>query len=201
MAFSGKLDHCRILITAGGSYTLTITQPDFVEDMLLEFGSHLSTATVNVPFEPGTVLGVNEPDFDPDPAKQAKYKEMGVLTRAGKLHVLWLSKRGYNMLMFGVTQLCSIMSKPSQKMWTAGLRMLGWLRDNYKLGIRFHSNVIDPPCHRASSMTQGTDNTSAIQRLTMGIYPCLLAVQLEMSLRNMMISGIALRSMNTWPAT
>ena len=57
-----------------GSYTLTITQPDFVEDMLLEFGSHLSAATVNVPFEPGTVLGVNEPDFDPDPAEQAKYR-------------------------------------------------------------------------------------------------------------------------------
>ena len=127
-----------------GSYTLTITQPDFVEDMLLEFGSYLSTATVNVPFEPGTVLGVNEPDFDPDAAEQAKYKEMGVLTLAGKL--LWLSRRGYNMLLFGVTQLCSIMSKPSQKMWTAGLRMLGWLRDNYKLGIRFHSKVTDPPC-------------------------------------------------------
>ena len=112
--------------------------------MLLAFGSYLSAATVNVPFEPGTVLGVNEPDFDPDAAEQAKYKEMGVLTLAGKL--LWLSRRGYNMLLFGVTQLCSIMSKPSQKMWTAGLRMLGWLRDNYKLGIRFHSNVTDPPC-------------------------------------------------------
>ena len=24
--------------------------------------------------------------------------------------------------------------------------MLGWLRDNYKLGIRFHSGVVDPPC-------------------------------------------------------
>ena len=31
-----------------GSYTLTITQPDFVEDMLLEFGSHLSAATASV---------------------------------------------------------------------------------------------------------------------------------------------------------
>ena len=106
-----------------GSYTLTITQPDFVEDMLLEFGSHLS-------------------------AKQAKYKEMGVLPLAGK--PLWLSRRGYNMLLFGVTQLYSIMSKPSQKMWTAGLRMLRWLRDNYKLGIRFHSNVTDPPCIKTS---------------------------------------------------
>ena len=43
-----------------GSFKLTITRaPDFVEDMLLEFGSHLS-------------------------AEQAKYKEMGVLTLAGK---------------------------------------------------------------------------------------------------------------------
>ena len=86
-----------------GSYTLTITQPNFVEDMMLEFGSYLSTATVNVPFGPVTVFGVNEPDFDPDPAEQAKCKEMGVLTLAGKL--LWLSRRGYNMLLFGVTQL------------------------------------------------------------------------------------------------
>ena len=25
-------------------------------------------------------------------------------------------------------------------------RMLGWLRDNYKLGVRFHSSVINSPC-------------------------------------------------------
>ena len=50
------------------------------------------------------------------------------------------------MLLLGATQLCSIRSKPGQKMWIAGLRMLGWLRDNYKLGIRFHSGVVDPPC-------------------------------------------------------
>jgi hypothetical protein len=72
------------------SRTLTITQPDFVEDMQLEFGSHLS-------------------------AEQAKYKEMGVLTLTGK--PLWLSQRCYNMLLFGVTQLYSIKSKPSQRMY------------------------------------------------------------------------------------
>ena len=48
------------------------------------------------PFELGTVLGVNELDFDPDPAEQVKYKEMGVLTLAGTV------------LLFGVTQLCAV---------------------------------------------------------------------------------------------
>jgi len=79
-----------IVLQSGGSFKLTITQPDFVEDMQLEFGSHLS-------------------------AEQAKYKEMGVLTLTGK--PLWLSQRCYNMLLFGVTQLYSIKSKPSQRMY------------------------------------------------------------------------------------
>jgi hypothetical protein len=32
------------------------------------------------------------------------------------------------------------MSKPSEKMWKAGIRILIWLRDHYKEGSRFYSN-------------------------------------------------------------
>ena len=63
------------------SYTLTITQPNFVEDLLLEFGNYLSTETVNVPIGPGTAFVVNEPDVDPDLAEQRYYRNLG-LSRA-----------------------------------------------------------------------------------------------------------------------
>ena len=50
------------------SRTLTITQPGFVEDLLLEFGNHIPVETMNVPFGPSTIW--NEPDTDPDIAEQ-----------------------------------------------------------------------------------------------------------------------------------
>ena len=83
---------------------------------------------VTLPFEPGTVLGVNEPDYDPSPAEQDEYRAMGALSLAGQL--LWLARRAYNVILFSVTQLCAVMSKPSKRMWDSGIRILMWLRDN-----------------------------------------------------------------------
>ena len=50
------------------------------------------------------------------------------------------------MILFSVTQLCAVMSKPSKRMWDSGIRILMWLRDNYKTGIRFYSNGCTEPC-------------------------------------------------------
>ena len=143
-----------------GTSTLTVTQPDFVEEMIIEFGEYLTEEVVDVPFEPGKVLGVNEPGYDPTPEEQLKYKNMGALRLTGQL--LWVARRAYNVLLFGVTQLCSVMSKPSKQMWDAGIRMVQWLRDNYKMGIRFHSNGDTMPnCFYDSSHGQYASDSKA----------------------------------------
>jgi hypothetical protein len=137
---------CLMEVEDQGSYrTLSITQPDFVEDMLIKYADYLpADVKVTLPFEPGTVLGVNEPDYDPSPAEQDEYRAMGALSLAGQL--LWLARRAYNVILFSVTQLCAVMSKPSKRMWDSGIRILMWLRDNYKTGIRFYSNGCTEPC-------------------------------------------------------
>ena len=131
---------CLMEIEDQGEYkTLTITQPDFVEDLLIKYAEFMPAETkYSVPFEPGTVLGINEPDYNPSLEEQEKYRAMGALSLAGQL--LWVARRAYNVLLFAVTQLCAVMSKPSEKMWKAGIRILIWLRDHYKEGSRFYSN-------------------------------------------------------------
>ena len=52
----------------------------------------------------------------------------------------WLSRRCYPILLFATSQLCSVMSMPSEHAWNQAIRVLTWLRDNYKVGITYHSN-------------------------------------------------------------
>ena len=83
---------------------------------------------------------------------------MGALSLAGQL--LWLARRAYNVILFAVTQLCAVMSKPSKQMWDAGIQILMWLRDNYKTGIRFYSNGNTGPymCYDAGHNQYSSDS-------------------------------------------
>eukprot|EP01048_Picozoa_sp_COSAG05_P027609 COSAG05_NODE_8138_length_732_cov_2.867299_1_plen_142_part_10 len=54
-------------------------------------------------------------DYNPSPTEQKKYKDLGYLSLAGSL--LWLSRRCYPNLLFATSQLCSVMSMPSEHAW------------------------------------------------------------------------------------
>ena len=48
--------------------------------------------------------------------------------------LLWIARMSYDELAFGISQLCSVMSKPSEKAWIAALDMLKWLVENKECG-------------------------------------------------------------------
>ena len=78
---------------------------------------------------PGCILEIKADDYNPSPTEQKKYKDLGYLSLAGSL--LWLSRRCYPNLLFATSQLCSVMSMPSEHAWNQAIRVLTWLRDNY----------------------------------------------------------------------
>lgn len=121
-----------------GSWELELTQPEFVEQMLREFGQYCPSKPYATPFKPSKVLGCKEEGYDPSEAEQQKYHEMGYRRLVGML--LWCSRRCYNEILFGVNQCCAVMSKPSEEAWNECIHIVTWLRDNYKTGIKFSSN-------------------------------------------------------------
>eukprot|EP01048_Picozoa_sp_COSAG05_P014662 COSAG05_NODE_1681_length_4286_cov_32.661810_1_plen_66_part_00 len=58
------------------------------------------------------LLGIKQEDYDPSIAEQRKYRDMGYMRLVGSL--LWLARMSYDELAFGVSMLCSVMSKPSE---------------------------------------------------------------------------------------
>eukprot|EP01048_Picozoa_sp_COSAG05_P000633 COSAG05_NODE_18_length_34957_cov_44.338115_12_plen_81_part_00 len=57
--------YSNIMDVPDGSKVLELTQPDFIENMLSEFGMHVPDKAVSTPFKPGAVLGCKEVGYDP----------------------------------------------------------------------------------------------------------------------------------------
>ena len=68
-----------------GTWELELTQPEFVEQMLGEFGQYCPTTQYKSPFEPNKVLGCKEIGYNPSEAEQKKYREMGYRRLVGML--------------------------------------------------------------------------------------------------------------------
>ena len=130
--------YSNIIDAPDGSKVLEFTQPDFIENMLSEFGMHIPDKEVSTPFKPGAVLGCKEAGYDPPIAEQKAVKERGYMRLVGML--LWCARRCYSECLFGTNQLCAVMSKPSEAAWDHAIRVLNWLKHNYTTGLRFSSS-------------------------------------------------------------
>ena len=125
--------YSNIIDLPDGSKLLELTQPDFVESMLSEFGEYLPDKAVGTPFKPGAVLGCKEAGYEPSLAEQRSVKERGYMRLTGML--LWCARRCYSECLFGTNQLCAVMSKPSEEAWNHAIRVLNWLKHNYTTGL------------------------------------------------------------------
>ena len=128
-----------ITVLPDGSSIMECSQPEFCEALIDDFKEHITYGgQYETPWMPGCILEIKADDYNPSPTEQKKYKDLGYLSLAGSL--LWLSRRCYPNLLFATSQLCSVMSMPSEHAWNQAIRVLTWLRDNYKVGIAYHSN-------------------------------------------------------------
>ena len=141
-------------INDDGVECLSLTQPEFCENLAADFAEFLP-ATAETPFPPSMILGANEPD-QPDENEQRKYRGLGYLRAAGS--ILWAARQCYIECSFAASQLCSIMSKPSEKGFKAAMRTIKWLHVNQDRGILYTATGnIEPIAYYDSAHHQYKD--------------------------------------------
>ena len=122
----------------GGHRMLKLSMPEYIDELAESFEEYLPKQAPSAPWKPKTLLGIKQNDYDPSEAEQKKYYDLGYMKLVGSL--LWIARMSYDELAFGISQLCSVMSKPSEIAWTAALNMLKWLVENKHCGACYRTD-------------------------------------------------------------
>jgi hypothetical protein len=116
------------------------TQTGCITDLYNEYKDQLPAEKADTPMPAGTFLSMYEPDGErreQDDAITIKIKADGYMHIVGTL--LWMSRNCYPEIAQGLSQLCSVMSKPSPEAYDAALHMIKYVYEQKDRGIRFNN--------------------------------------------------------------
>ena len=117
-----------------------LTQSGCVTDLYEEFKNELPKKIAKTPMPEKTFLSMYTPEGDRREQSDeitADIKGKGYMHIVGTL--LWLSRNCFPELSQGLSQLCSVMSMPSQEAYDAALHMISYVYSQKDRGIRFNS--------------------------------------------------------------
>lgn len=123
-----------------GVRTMDLTMEAYVEGVHNAFKEH-TPKVVDSPAEPGMLLSLEQ-----DGVTEAEIKR--VLDRGYQSAVgccLWAARGVFPETLYAVGQCCKLMSKPSEKAWKVIMRVITWMYQRRKSGIRFRSDGNDVP--------------------------------------------------------
>ena len=109
-------------------YYHELTQSGCITDLYKEFESEMPKKTATTPMPEKTFLSMFTPEGDRREQSDeitAEIKGKGYMHIVGTL--LWLSRNCYPEISQGLSQLCSVMSKPSQEAYDAALHMISYV--------------------------------------------------------------------------
>ena len=118
-----------------------LTQSGCISDLYEEFKDQVPKKPVSTPMPAGTFLSMYNPDGDKREQPEdvtAAIKSKGYMHIVGTL--LWLGRNCYPEISQGLSQLCSVMSKPTQEAYDAALHMVKYVHSQKHRGIQFNSN-------------------------------------------------------------
>ena len=121
-------------------YYHELTQSGCITDLYKEFESEMPKKTATTPMPEKTFLSMFTPEGDRREQSDeitAEIKGKGCMHIVGTL--LWLSRNCYPEISQGLSQLCSVMSKPSQEAYDAALHMISYVYGQRDRGIQFNS--------------------------------------------------------------
>jgi hypothetical protein len=121
-------------------YYHELTQSGCITDLYKEFESEMPKKTATTPMPEKTFLSMFTPEGDRREQSDeitAEIKGKGYMHIVGTL--LWLSRNCYPEISQGLSQLCSVMSKPSQEAYDAALHMISYVYGQRDRGIQFNS--------------------------------------------------------------
>jgi hypothetical protein len=96
-----------------------MTMTPFIEAMERSFTDHLRPGTASLPFPEHTRISKLD---DPDPAEISQVLALGYQRAVGML--LWAARHCFPECKYGVSRLCSVMSKPTYKAFRAAMHMV-----------------------------------------------------------------------------
>ena len=129
----------------GESY-LVMTQPGFIESTCKEFMplvNEMIKGTKLTPYPPGEILTRSEINPDPEKAK----REHGIFVKKGSMSmtgcILWAARNTMPELSYGASQLCRMMSTPTEKSYLHALHMISYMSGKETRGIKFREGGND----------------------------------------------------------
>ena len=126
-----------------GTSSMIMTQPGFLESTCKEFAPQWKKAFAkpkDTPFPPREMLSRSEIEDDATRAKavHAHYMKEGSMSMTGC--ILWAARNTMPELSYGVSQLCRMMSTPTEKSYLCALHMISYMSTKIDRGIRFTQN-------------------------------------------------------------
>ena len=125
----------------GWSCTLTMTT--FIDDLAKTFERELTDMfgrrNVSTPFTENLILTKSNPIPDDEIKRNI---DRGYQRLVGSL--LWCVRHVSPICMYGCSQLCKLMSSPSDEAWGEALHMLKYLHQNKDRGVKFTETDLEP---------------------------------------------------------
>ena len=112
---------------------VVLTMTSYIDGMVEMFKEYLPNKNKTTPFPEHTFLSKYDKSVTDEEVKRVI--ERGYQKLVGQL--LWVARNCAPEIAAGVSQLCKVMSRPSETAWNAGMHMVSWLRSRRLHGIRF----------------------------------------------------------------
>ena len=115
--------------------SITLKMTAFVKGAVEAFKEHMPKTRVKTPYPEKP--GFNK-DTEVNPEEIQEMLDAGYQRLVGL--ILWGVRHAFDEGKYGVSMLCSVLSKPSKLAFAAGIHMLAWMDQNSLRGIRFNAN-------------------------------------------------------------
>jgi len=123
-----------------GTFDIECTMAQYCDAMHEAFKEHLNKRRVETPFPPDLMLSLE--DEVPEEETQAVI-ERGYQRGVGMC--LWAARGVFPECMYATSQLCKIMSKPSEAGWSALMHTMKYMIQHKNFGIKFSHRGNDVP--------------------------------------------------------
>jgi len=124
----------RILQVQNGVSRCELTMTPYVEGMTAAFADYLPKSDPSTPFKANLIL-CKQPKATNKEAEAVL--ERGYQRAIGML--LWAQRGVYPECAYGLNQLCTVMSSPTEEAWREAMNMIAWMRSQKARGILYTS--------------------------------------------------------------
>ena len=138
----------------GTVQSIECTMTPYIRGAAQAFQQHLLNTAVHVPYP--EKVKVSKLD-QPDDTEVGEVIALGYQRAVGL--ILWAARHCYPECKYGISQLCSVMARPSYKAFSAAMHMLTYLSQNDQRGIKFTAdgNKLPIACSDASNKPDPAD--------------------------------------------